>query len=151
MTILNTRAWEVTAGLVVVASATAGVLWWLRRHRPTPEEIERARREYLVSSGRLVDGMLLDVRELEFEGRKLTFLEYSYRIGGADYECSQDVSSITDVVHPDDLRAGLPCTVRYVPNSPQNSIVVAENWSGLRDSLPDVSMLGKAAPGRTAH
>jgi hypothetical protein len=34
------------------------------------------------------------------------------------------------------LRAGFPCTVRYQPGNPQNSIVVAEEWSGMREGLP---------------
>jgi hypothetical protein len=34
------------------------------------------------------------------------------------------------------MRAGFPCSVRYQTGSPQNSIVIAEGWSGLRTSLP---------------
>jgi hypothetical protein len=39
-------------------------------------------------------------------------------------------------VDPAQVRAGFPCTVRYQPGNPQNSIVVAEGWSGLREGLP---------------
>ena len=141
MTLINTRAWEATAGLVLIASATAGALWWMKRKRPAPDEIERARRISLAHSGRLVDGMLLDVCELQTEdGRKLTFLEYSYRIGGADYECSQDITTMLDVVDPAEVRAGFPCSVRYQQSSPTNSIVVAEGWSGLRERLPEIAL-----------
>jgi hypothetical protein len=140
MTLINTRAWEAAAGMVLIASATAGAIWWMRRKRPAPDEIERARRLQLAHSGRLVDGMLLDVCELETEdGRKLTLLEYSYRIGGADYECSQDITTMLDVVDPAEVRAGFPCSVRYQQSSPQNSIVIAEGWSGLRERLPDIA------------
>jgi hypothetical protein len=34
------------------------------------------------------------------------------------------------------VRAGFPCSARYQPGNPQNSIVVAEEWSGLRAGLP---------------
>jgi hypothetical protein len=112
----------------------------MKRKRPAPDEIERARRLQLAHSGRLVDGMLLDVCELQTEdGHKLTFLEYSYRIGGADYECSQDITTMLDVVNPAEVRAGFPCSVRYQQSSPQNSIVIAEGWSGLRERLPEIA------------
>lgn len=140
MNLINTRAWEAAAGIVLIASATAGAVWWMKRKRPAPDEIERARRLQLAHSGRLVDGMLLDVCELQAEdGRKLTFLEYSYRIGGADYECSQDITTMLDVVNPAEVRAGFPCSVRYQQSSPQNSIVIAEGWSGLRERLPEIA------------
>jgi hypothetical protein len=81
--------------------------------------------------------MLLDVREMETEGgRSLTMLEYSYRSSGVDYECSQDISALRDIVDTAQMRAGFPCSVRYQTGSPQNSIVIAEGWSGLRTSLP---------------
>jgi hypothetical protein len=144
MTLINPRAWETATGLVLVSAAAAGTIWWLRRKRPAPDEIERARRLSLASFGRLVDGMLLDVCEMEAEdGRKLTLLEYSYRIGGADYECSQDITSMLDVIDPAGVRAGFPCSVRYQQRSPQNSIVVAESWSGLRERLPDLPYLNR--------
>ena len=90
----------------------------------------------LSRSGRLVDGMLLDVREMEAaDGRKLTMLEFSYRIGGVEYECWQDITSLLEVLDTVQVRAGFPCSVRYQSGSPQNSIVVAETWSGLRQVL----------------
>jgi hypothetical protein len=148
MTLFNPRTWETAAGLVVVSAAAAGAVWWMRRKRPAPDEIERARRQLLAHSGRLVDGMLLDVCEMVTEdGRKLTLLEYSYRIGGADYECSQDITTMLDVINPTEVRAGFPCSVRYQQTSPQNSIVVAEGWSGLREKMPELPYLSRSFPG----
>jgi len=107
------------------------------RKRPTAEELERARRLFLAHSGRLVDGMLLDVCEVQAEdGRTLTMLLYSYRIGGVDYESSQDITDMRGVVDALQVRAGFPCSARYQPGNPHNSIVVAEEWSGLRAGLP---------------
>ena len=145
MTLANLTMWRAATGLALVASATAVTVWWLRRRRPTADEIERERRFMLSHSGRLVDGMLLDVREFQSDdGRTLTFLEYSYRIGGVDYECSQDITTITEVVNPAEVRVGFPCSVRYQQHQPPNSIVVAESWTGLRDSLPELPRLGSS-------
>lgn len=137
MTFLNARAWELAAGLALVATTTGYVVWLLRRHRPTADEIERTRREFLAQYGRLVDGMLLDVRELDDgNGRTITLFFYSYTTGGVEYECSQDVTVIREAAKPTQVRPGLPCSVRYQQGSPQNSIVVAEEWSGLRIDPP---------------
>jgi hypothetical protein len=137
MTFLSRNAWEAAAGVTLVAGMTVGAVLYLRRKRPTEEELERARRRMLALSGRLIDGMLLDVREITTEdGRQLTMLEYSYRSGGVDYECSQDITTLLNVVQISEMRAGFPCTVRYQTGNPQNSIVIAETWSGLRTSLP---------------
>jgi len=136
--ILSTKLnWEIAAGTVAVAGLGAVGLWFALRKKPTAEELERRRRDFLVQSGRLVDGMMLDVYEVDGEdGRKLTLLLFNYRIGGVDYECSQDVTNLTDVVDPTKVQLGFPCSVRYQPGNPQNSIVVAERWTGLRAGLP---------------
>jgi hypothetical protein len=135
--LMNRTAWEAAAGITLMAGLTAGAVLYIRRKKPTEEELERARRKMLSQSGRLVDGMLLDIREMSLEdGRPLTMLEYSYRSAGVDYECSQDVTTLLSVADPAQVRAGFPCTVRYQPGNPQNSIVLAESWSGLRSSLP---------------
>jgi hypothetical protein len=138
MTLQNFGVWQIAGGLACgVILSTLAVWLLLLRKRPTPEEEERERRQFLVKSGRLVDGMSLDVCEVQAQdGRTLTMLLYSYRIGGVDYECSQDLTDIRDMIDAGKVRAGFPCTVRYQPGNPQNSIAVAENWSGLRDGLP---------------
>jgi hypothetical protein len=90
------------------------------------------------------------------DGRMLTMLLFSYRIGGVDYECTQDITLLGGVVDVQQVRAGFPCTARYQPGNPQNSIVVAEGWTGLRERLPQLRTLeernevdvGRARPGR---
>lgn len=134
MPLLQTHPWEIIAGLTLVVLLTALVLWLVLRKRPTPEELERARRQLLAQSGRLVDGILLDTCKVEAEdGRLLTMLLFNYRIAGVDYECSQDITALLDVVDPEQVQVGFPCSVRYQPGNPHNSIVVAEEWSGLRE------------------
>ena len=142
MTLLTRNAWETTASVTLIAGLAVGAILYLRRKRPTEEELERARRKMLALSGRVIDGMLLDIREITLEdGRSLTMLEYSYRSAGVDYECSQDITSLLGVVDPGEMRAGFPCSVRYQTGNPQNSIVIAETWSGLRSSLPVYPLL----------
>ena len=131
------RVIEIAAGAIVVAGLSAAGAWVLLRKKLSAAEIEVARRQLLTQSGRLVDGTLLDVCEIPSEdGRILTMLLYEYRIGGVDYECTQDVSDLQNVVDVTAVRAGFPCSVRYQNGNPQNSIVVSEKWSGLRASIP---------------
>ena len=140
---VNTSTWEIVASIVLMASLVVGAVWIFTRRRPTADELELARRAFLSQSGRLVDGMLLDMCEMEAsDGRTLTLLVYSYRIGGVNYECSQDITAMRDVVAPAQVHIGLPCSVRYQPGSPQNSIVIAEEWSGLRTNLPELPGAG---------
>ena len=149
---LYANAWVIGAASILGAALLALGLWLVFRKRPTAEELERARRLFLAHSGRLVDGMLLDVCEVEAEdGRTLTMLLYSYRIGGVDYESSQDITDMRGVVDALQVRAGFPCSARYQPGNPHNSIVVAEEWSGLRAGLPVFPAYEDADPVDTSH
>ena len=160
MNVLNVNTWEIAIGVALLAALVVVAVWLLLHKRPTAEELERARRLFLTQSGRLVDGMLLDICEIEAEvGRTLTMLIFNYRIGGVDYECAQDITDMPGIVDPTQVRAGFPCTVRYQPGNPQNSIVIAEEWTGLRAGLPvlpwfedpdpiDRSHLNHLRPGR---
>jgi hypothetical protein len=113
MTLSTRFEWEVAAEVTAIACLSAIGLWLLLRKRPKAEELERRRRDFLVQSGRLVDGMLLDLYNVDGEdGRELTLLLFHYRIGGVDYECSQDTTYLTDVVDPQRIRLGFPCSVR---------------------------------------
>lgn len=148
--LLNT--WEIGLGAGVITLLIAFVLWFIFHKRPTEAEIERARRLFLVQSGRLVDGMLLDICEVEVEdGRSLTMLLFSYRIGGVDYECSQNITEMSNIVDAAQVRAGFPCSVRYQPGNAQNSIVVAEEWTGLRVGLPQLPNFEDPEPTDRSH
>ena len=152
MTVRTVNPWDIAVGVFAVG-AVAPLVWWIfLRKRPTAEELERARRQFLVQSGRIVDGMLLDVCAVEAtDGRTLTMLLYSCRIGGVDYECSQDVTGLREVVDAAQVRAGFPCSVRYQPGNPQNSIVVAEQWTGLRHGLPQFPAYEEPEPLDLSH
>ena len=106
--------------LLVVAGAMGFRAW--RASRVTPEERERRRRALLVSIGKMGDATLTEVRE--------QFLFYAYLVRGVEYTASQDVSALRAQV-PMDLSSVNAVSVRYDPRNPANSIVVAEEWSGL--------------------
>ena len=65
MILRNTDNWEIAAGFAAAILAAATAAWLVLRKRPSADEIERGRRQFLVQSGRLVDGMLLDIYEVE--------------------------------------------------------------------------------------
>jgi hypothetical protein len=145
-------ALEIAAGAVAVAGVGSVGLWLAFRKKPTAAELEQRRRDFLVKSGRIVDGMLLDVYEVDSEdGQKLTLVLFNYRIGGVDYECSQDITNMAEVVDPKRIQLGLPCSVRYQPGNPQNSVVVAEQWTGLRAGIPILPEYNDPEPNDMSH
>ena len=127
------------AGVAIAISVTT---YLLTRRKPTAEEIERERRELLARSGRITDGTIMDTMITEARNaseistqadRSIPtpqIIVYNYRIAGVTYECAQDVTALAEHVHG--IRTDLPVQVRYLPQNPANSIVVAESWSGLR-------------------
>lgn len=126
--------WKI-AGAVAGAAMVAGTAyWWLHRKKPTADELEFLRRQTLVSFGRIVDGMVLDGFDVTAEdGTTRNMLLYQYEISGVSYECSQDITLLASVVEPASIKMGMPCSIRYQPGSPENSLLVAERWSGLRE------------------
>ena len=108
-------------GVLVVVVALMGYRAWLSS-RVSPEERERRRRERLVSTGKMGDATLAEVRD--------DLLVYAYVVRGVEYIASQEVSSLRERV-PADLASLTTVLVRYDPKNPANSIVVAEKWTGL--------------------
>ena len=105
----------------------------LRRRSKSMEELERGRREWLNKIGRITDGTVIDVQEIATNGHHpSTMLIYKYDVAGVSYEASQDVTYLRQWVNLHSCRLGLPTSVRYDPHNPGNSMVISENWSGLR-------------------
>lgn len=131
---ISLREWQIAGAVAAAAVAAGATYWWLHRKRPTAEELELERRQMLVSFGRIVDGMLLDGFQVTGDdGITRNMLLYQYEISGVSYECSQDITPLASMVDPSAVKIGMPCSIRYQPGSPENSILVAERWSGLRE------------------
>lgn len=108
-----------------------------------PDEMEKQRRAYLNQVGRIVEGQITDFVEMaesaleETRGRskpnghrKLVY--YSYSISGVSYETAQDITTLDGHAGMDRIIAGLSASVKYDPSNPSNSILIADDWSGLR-------------------
>lgn len=118
-------------GLTLVA---VGMSFIKRRGRKTPDQRERERRTRISLGGRITDGTVIDVHEIastpEEPGAQLVV--YQYDVAGVSYECSQDVTMLRPYVDLHSCRLGLPTSIKYDPQNPGNSIVISEDWSGLR-------------------
>jgi len=120
--------------LVLVASGVLLVAYFFLRRKPkTGLDLERERRAWLEQIGRITDGTVMDVQEVQtLDHRSSILLIYQYDVAGVAYECSQDVTYLRPMINLHSCRLGLPTSVRYDPQNPGNSIVVSEGWMGLR-------------------
>ena len=137
---LNWQVWALNAAsLAVVGGAFISKL--LGRS-PDPDEVERQRRAYLNQIGRIVEGQITDLVEVaedkarrkstkEVDGRR-KMVCYSYSISGVSYETAQDITSLEGRAGMERIITGLPASIKYDPSNPSNSILLADDWSGLR-------------------
>ena len=134
--------WYIWA-LNAAASAVGGAfISRLLGRSPDRDEIERQRRAYLNQIGRIVEGQITDLVEVAEdsprrrgnkdaeERRKLVC--YSYSISGVSYETAQDITSLQGRAGMERIITGLPASIKYDPSNPSNSILIADDWSGLR-------------------
>ena len=128
MPALAVPLWALQAGALTavgVAVALAGARGYRagRRSRVTPEERERRRRAALVGHGKLTDATLVEINQ--------NVLFYSYVVRGVEYTASQDISGLRAHM-PSELGLGVgSVSVKFDAKIPANSIVIAEDWSGL--------------------
>jgi hypothetical protein len=125
-----TAAGAVTVALAVVLAVLLALLAYRswKRSRVTPDERERQRRLWLAGTGQICDASLVEIRD------ELVF--YSYAVRGVEYTASQDISRLGQRI-PTDLSAMGSVSVKFDPRNPANSIVIAEEWTGLRASKAD--------------
>jgi len=117
----------VAAAVLLIATGV-----WVRSRRQTPEQRERERRLRISQIGRITDGTVLEVTEMMKGSHEIQLLIYRYVVAGVSYEASQDVTSLRHRVDLHSCRSGLMTSVKYDAANPSNSILIAENWSGLR-------------------
>jgi hypothetical protein len=104
--------------------AAAAAVWLVLKRSPSPEVRERRRRLDVNNQGRMTDAIVVDIQGEE--------IHYSYSVRGVEYLAAQDFSALADVLPvPTAAQIG-PATVKYSPRNPANSIVICEEWSGLR-------------------
>jgi hypothetical protein len=116
-------SWLVLGGLTVAGLSAWGIRAY-RNSRPSPAEIERRRREALNSGGKMGDANLLEFRD--------EVVLYSYYVAGVEYTAAQDLSDLQMHLPADCWAAIGPACVKYDPRIPANSMVLCEDWSGLR-------------------
>ncbi len=115
---------EIAVLALVVVALAALIVWIAVRRRTTPEKREQRRRLQIQAAGRLGDAVVTEAEE--------NLLYYSYSIRGVHYTASQDVSSLRERL-PEELgRVVGPATMKYTPANPANSILVCEEWCGVR-------------------
>ena len=99
-------------------------VWMVLRRRTTPEKREQRRRLQVNETGRLGDALVTEIDE--------NLLYYSYSIRGVQYTASQDISALRDRL-PENLGKLMgPAGMKYASKNPANSILLCEDWSGLR-------------------
>jgi hypothetical protein len=108
----------------------------LRSHL-TPEKRERRRRLDLNLNGRLGDALLTEFHE--------DTLYYTYDVRGVHYTASQDIAGLRDRLPDDTERLGGMVTIKYSGQNPANSILICEEWSGLRLPPPKSSVAASAS------
>jgi len=161
------------AGAAATLAAGGVVAWWRRRPQD-PDEIERRRRAFLNSVGRIVEGEVLEIQEYPVaaappkrrgllrraatngnagNGRRANgnstsllaaggagtsasaavrhLVFYTYSISGVTYETAQDLTGLEERACLNRVVTGLPVSVKYDPANPGNSILIADDWSGL--------------------
>src|SRR5689334_4468456 len=114
------------SALLLVIVALLGYRLW-KNSRLSPQERERIRRATLVAHGKMGDANLVEIRDHH--------LFYAYTVRGVEYTASQDVEALKEFM-PQELPLLGAVAIRYDPRNPANSIVLAEQWSGLRLGEP---------------
>jgi len=143
--------WKMLA--TVAGAAVAGfslIAYAFFRPAVDPEEAERKRRLHLNQIGRIAEGQVVELAEHQAEpqpaprglfgskpqplaeNRPRHLVSYSYAISGVTYQTAQDITGLEGQVRMERLVAGQPASIKYDPSNPVDSILVADDWSGLR-------------------
>ena len=130
--------------LCALAAAVAGfAIWAYLRKGSTPEKRERQRRFAVNAEGRIGDALITEVVDHT--------LYYTYSVRGVQYAASQDVSSLRDQMPADPERLIGRSGMKYLTRNPANSILLCEDWNGLRTFMPPGGSMNRDAVGHQAE
>lgn len=144
----------VVGAVVLIAAVGTVALRQYFRKPENPEDEERRRRSQLNQVGRIVEGLVVELVESQApavlspseasvtpgkaaasapvrNGGVRRLVRYSYSIAGVTYETAQDVTGLEERLCLERIASGQPASVKYDPSNPSNSILVADDWSGL--------------------
>ena len=143
--------WKMLAIFVGGGIAALGLIAYaFARPASDPDVEERKRRLHLNHIGRIAEGQVVELAEHEApvaeprrgllrakpkplpDSRPRHLVSYSYSISGVTYQTAQDITGLESQVRFERLVAGHPASVKYDPSNPSDSILVADDWSGLR-------------------
>jgi hypothetical protein len=114
----------IALGAVSLSLVAAGAYVVLRIRRQ-PKDKEQRRRLLVNLHGRLGDATITDAAD--------SVLYYEYSVRGVTYTASQDISQLRQQIATDlEQLIGRPASLKYSPQNPANSILLCEEWSGLR-------------------
>lgn len=150
---MNTQVadWKVVLGMAGAAiAAVAMIAYAFFRPAVNPEEEERKRRLHLNQIGRIAEGQIVELVERPSETKKARkrlfrsrarplrdarprhLVSYSYLISGVTYQTAQDITGLESQIRLERVVAGQPASIKYDAANPSDSILVADDWSGLR-------------------
>jgi hypothetical protein len=143
--------WKLVLGMCGAAvAAIAMIAYAFFRPAELPENVERKRRLHLNQIGRIAEGQIVELAEHApepHESGKSVFssrsrplpdlrprhlVSYSYAISGVTYHTAQDITGLEGQIRFERLVTGQPASIKYDPANPSDSILVADDWSGLR-------------------
>jgi hypothetical protein len=143
--------WKLVLGMGgALVAALAMIAYAFFRPTVNPEDEERKRRLHLNQIGRIAEGQIVELVERppeSKEARKGLFgasakplkdmrprhlVSYSYLISGVTYQTAQDITGLESQIRLERLVAGQPASIKYDAANPSDSILVADDWSGLR-------------------
>ena len=103
----------------------------------SPERRERQRLLMLHQRGRLGDAMITEASD--------AVIYYAYSIQGVQYTASQEVGALRDKLPDDPQRLIGVASIKYAVKNPANSMLLCEEWSGLRVTAAAASADGTHA------
>ncbi len=111
-------------GVAAVLLIALGAWIALRVVQSSPEKKEKKRRLWVNRNGRLGEAVITEATE--------SVLYYTYSIQGVRYATSQDVSALSSLLPAEPTRLVGTANLKYTVKNPANSILLCEEWSGLR-------------------